>query len=150
MKKIISLILALMVCLSLCACGGRNSGGYDPSKGNVLITKDMLPEIRAAVLSDGDSSSLNFLFESDALRAANARISAGGSSYQDIKTFSSIKITSEDYEDEWHYCFYGKIFGKDDFNKSISLDFSLSVYCPESETDSRGYTVERYGISIGT
>lgn len=148
MKKICSLLLVVTLILSLCACGGNaNKKAYDPSEGNVLITDDMVDEIRAAVLDKSSKGKLSFLFESDALSCANARIEIS-SGYEHIKKFTSIKITSEGFQDKWHYNFYGTIYGKDTYNKDVSYDFKLVVLCAEDSTEEKGYKIKRDGISI--
>lgn len=148
MKKIFSLLIVVTLILSLFACGGNaNKKTYDPSEGNVLITNDMVDEIRALVLDMRSKGKLSFLFENDSLSGANARIK-GWSGYEHIKEFTSIKITSEGFEDQWHYNFYGTIYGKDTYNKDVSYDFKLVVLCAKDSTEEKGYKIKRDGISI--
>ena len=148
MKKLSSLLLVLTMILSLCACGGKSSEkSYDPSEGNVLITEDMIDDIKSTVLEHWNPNKLSSRFESDALRAANVRIDVS-SGYENMKEFTSIEITSDDYDDDWHYSFYGKIHGKDIFNKSVSYDFSITVVCKENSSEENGYSIERDGIKI--
>lgn len=142
MKKIISLITLVALVLSLAGCGGTKKKEYDPADGNVLITEDMLDEIRMDVLGAGTDDKLSYSYESDALRAANLR------EYENIKEFTSITITSEDYRDDWHYCFYGKIYGKDTYNNRVSYNFRLTVLCAEDSSTESGYRIEMDGISI--
>ena len=73
----------------------------------------------------------------------------------DIETYEYIKsqsykfvYTSEDYYDDWHYRFYGKIYGKDTYNNFISYDFSITIKCKENASSESGYVIERDGISI--
>lgn len=147
MKKLLALLLAGLLCFALCACSGSSKNEYDPSEGNVLITSDMINEIRNTVLENGEYGKLTYSFESDSLRAANARIGVS-SGYEDVKEFTDIEISSEDYYDDWHYRFYGKIYGKDTYNNFISYDFSITIKCKENASSESGYVIERDGISI--
>ena len=147
MKKFLCLALAIILCLSVTACGGGKKNKYDPSQGNILITDDMVSEIREAVLKTGKYGALSYSFEADALRAANARIGVS-SGYEDIKEFTSIQITSEDFHDDWHYRFYGTIFGKNIYNKNVAYDFSITIVCAENSATANGYKIQRDGISI--
>lgn len=144
MKKIKLLLISVLLVLSLVACGESSKNTYDPSDGNVTITKDMLDDIREVVL---DGEGLSFSHEYSALSVANARIGVM-SGYEHMKEFTSIKITSGDYYDDWHYRFYGQIYGKDSYNSPVKYKFYYQVKCAEDSTEEKGYKIERDGIGI--
>ncbi len=146
MKKILALLLIFILSLSITGCASDDHE-YDPSEGNVLITDDMIPDIQASVLDYSDTSELSFLFKNDALRCANERV-AVMTGYEDINEFYDIKITSEGFKDDWHYCFYGKIYATDKYNNYVNYDFYLLVACKEDPSTEKGYTVTRAGVSI--
>ncbi|MBR4289952.1 MAG: hypothetical protein IKT52_04845 [Oscillospiraceae bacterium] len=99
MKKVMSLLLALVMCLSLCACGGN-----DTSKTTDAPTETTAPTVNKAtvITNEGETvevSAQDLFNEYDANEARFAKI-YGGATIEFVGTVKYIKIETNVYNGE--------------------------------------------------
>jgi len=135
MKRTLALILTLILCLSLCACGEseeKTSKIQIDTSGHAVLTPELIELIKEEALSSDNE--LKSYYVSKILSQADMRISNGYSKFEDMSEFTAISsITSSNQKEDYYYRFYCKLYGVDDFNREKSFDIAVSFYCELDE-----------------
>lgn len=115
---------------------------YDPNDYRKILTEDIIEEIKNEVLNPFDENKLSYYFENKNLYYANMRIQNN----PNIDEYIAIEVTSSKPYDEYEYRVYGKIYGKDRYNKVIVKNFYISLYCDIK--DDGTYEIEQHGLTM--
>lgn len=143
-KKILFGIFLIVICLTLVGCGKEKNVNYD--EGKTLLNDEIIEKIEKEVLGSFDKSKLSGSYEYKILSAANARVRAGTTNVQDVNKFTEVLVSSNEKYDNYNYRVYGLLIGKDDYNRTITKNYYIEVYC-ESRDDG-SCDVEFGGLSI--
>ncbi len=140
MKKAISLLLALVMCLSLCACGGGNSDAPETTEVPVEETA-MTKEEMLAQASAWDATAFEEAMASNPLNAKEEYV---GKIYTHTL---SVQTITEEYFSAGSYKLYAPI----DELKKLATDQSITIVGIVTDTTKTtetafGYSYDTYGI----
>lgn len=143
-RKTLFGIFLIVICMTLVGCGKEKEVNYD--EGKALLNDEIIEKIEEEVIGTVDKSKLSGSYEYKVLSAANARINAGTANVQDVNKFTEVSVSSNEKYDNYNYRVYGLLIGKDDYNRTITKNYYIQVYC-ESQDDG-SCEVEFGGLSI--
>jgi len=143
MKKTVSLILALVMCISLCACGSNSKNTPDPNENKILITSDM---------EDRFIEVLATKIDRDLLKQMNTfatnRKNDDWEGWRNFSEFTRYTTTDMEMIDSYTARVYGKVFGNSVYGDPISCNFQIDAWCEEDEQKPYGFSVEvSYGLT---
>ena len=128
MRKTIALLLALVMCLTLCACGGKGSN----PEGN----KEM--KLTAEMLSKIENEVKGTYFEKDIVLYETI-------AHQELGyKFNNFKVTSQRQTSNTTYTVFGIMSVTDEYSKTYNLEANVVYYCQESSDEADGYKTRFY------
>ena len=149
MKKEVSFIILVVMCLTLCACGNKTnpqandapSGKFEISEdGKIIVTKTFL-EQEEYNPTDALSSYLDLALLFQMNRAASARNDVHSSGWETKVKFSSYEITDTEFIDDCTIEIYGKLYGETVYDDSATCTFTVEVHFEEDSGNESGYSV---------
>lgn len=127
MKRIVALLLALIMCLSLCGCRG-GSKGTNENEGHLILTDEMLADIKAQTYDVYFSSNISILL----------------TKYSGMSV-SNYEVTNQRQTDDYSYTVFGIAEYTDDYGKNHSEKINV-VFCAVPDGNA-GYSIDFYWAS---
>jgi len=121
MKKTIALLLALVMCLSLCACGGSNDVPETevPNKTEITNAQTEQTQPKEMTVMDAERIGKEYL---DSAFGRMRFLSSVKNSVKNADSFSSFSINNSTTEQDgrYYYCtFKGTFYAKDEYGKNL-------------------------------
>lgn len=144
-KKLLGILFCGILILGLTGCGKeeKHEANYE---GLTPLTFNIIERIKDEVLDSDDNNKLSSFYEWQVLYSANARIEHGFGEVDEVTEYIAVSVTSHKQYNEYGYRFYGTLYGKDEYNATIPVDYYITIYCEEQENDS--CLVDFGGLSI--
>ena len=136
MKKFLTLLLATIMCVSLCACGGsKETQEKDPNAGKMFLSEELLAEMEAGFDDEVGGYSIGMCANGEKIKS-NANSTA---KMMDIDIrFSSYEIASFEKVDDYNYEVDITLLGTD-----VELDVTAELYFSEADNEA-GYVLKVY------
>ena len=121
MKKALSLILALVLCLSLCACGGSNDVPETEVPNTTEMTNAQTEQTQPKEMTVMDAERIGKEYLDSAFGRMRS-LSSVKNSVKNADSFSSFSINKSTTEQDgrYYYCtFKGTFYAKDEYGKNL-------------------------------
>ena len=138
MKRILTLGLAILMVLSLCACGGqKKESESQQNETSIILSDDLIDKIESRLTTN---KTLGIVTE-EAVILAKAKIRP--SMYPTEKGYSYNKCEIKTYhqEDEYAIVANGFVYGTDEYGQAVKLKFTHTMTVVEDPDSEEGYKI---------
>ena len=132
MRKTIALLLALVMCLTLCACGDK--GSEEGSGDNIKLTDEMISKIESEIKDPN--------FENDVV--LYEKLMFKGTEFSQKYSFKDFEATNQKQTSKTTYTVYGISTANDNYGDTVGLDTNVVFYCQEDPNEADGYAIKFY------